>query len=547
MSFQGDISSLAMGDLFQNLAANQKTGTLTIQRQGGECHIQFLDGKIISYTDSQGFSIAEWLTEKEIITRDQLEEVVKRYRKAKKKSLGEILRDLGILKLEEYQSYFLDLVKETLYEVLSFREGTFEFHEGNLDEKLSDREARCLRLQLVSASILMEAARRTDDWQRIRLHIPTENEIYFVQVADRERLLKDARDDLAREAIRLLDGTRTLRQVIGQLPYSRFDACGVLAQLIAEKKIRPLDGSLAIQRSKGDEDPKQAIPCLKTILEREPNNRQILQRLAQLLEQEGERDESAKYNKLLAISLLEEGNLVQAEQHLKKSLELSSKDIVTWQKLWDVVRRQGDRAKMALLGDQFAEHFKSLGLMEIARDHLIEMVKLFPERTKYRVELADARFALGEQKSSVQDLFEVARDLLKKHQFDDAEKVFARILKYDHSNQKAKELYNKIRSGKLARRRAFQKKFLRATALGLLIAAASAFIGYDYYVRGELFRVTRTVFADSLLENRKYDEAVARIKAIKEKYPYSLASFYDAPMLLQTLREKRAGGQKKDP
>jgi len=544
MSFQGDISSIALGDLFQNLAANQKTGTLTIQREAVERYIQFLEGKIISYTDNQGFSIAGWLAEKEILTRDQLEEVLKRYRKTKKKSLGEILRDLGILKLEEYQSYFLELVKQTLYEVLSFREGTFEFLEGNLDEKFSDREARCLRLRFASATILMEAARRTDDWLRIRLHMPTENEIYFVQTADRERLLNEAQDDITREAIQLLDGTRTLRQVIGKLPYSRFNACGVLAQLIVEKKIRPLDGSLAIQRSKEDEDPKQAIPCLKTILEREPNNRQILQRLAQLLEQTGERDESATYNKVLAISLLDEGDLNSAEASLRKSLELNSKDIVAWQKLWDVIRRQGDRGKMAQFGDQFAEHFKSLGLMEIARDHLAEMAKLFPEDMKYRVELADARFALGEHKASVQDLFDIAREHLKKRQFDNAEKVFARILKYDHSNQKAKELYNKIRSGKFARRRAFRRRILRTAAICLLIAAASALVGYDYHVRGELFRVTRTVFADSLLENRKYDEAIARIKAIQEKYPYCFASFHDARLLLETL-EKRSAVQKK--
>ena len=544
MSFQGDISSIALGDLFQNLAANQKTGTLTIQREAVERYIQFLEGKIISYTDNQGFSIAGWLAEKEILTRDQLEEVLKRYRKTKKKSLGEILRDLGILKLEEYQSYFLELVKQTLYEVLSFREGTFEFLEGNLDEKFSDREARCLRLRFASATILMEAARRTDDWLRIRLHMPTENEIYFVQTADRERLLNEAQDDITREAIQLLDGTRTLRQVIGKLPYSRFNACGVLAKLIVEKKIRPLDGSLAIQRSKEDEDPKQAIPCLKTILEREPNNRQILQRLAQLLEQAGERDESATYNKVLAISLLDEGDLNSAEASLRKSLELNSKDIVAWQKLWDVIRRQGDRGKMAQFGDQFAEHFKSLGLMEIARDHLAEMAKLFPEDMKYRVELADARFALGEHKASVQDLFDIAREHLKKRQFDNAEKVFARILKYDHSNQKAKELYNKIRSGKFARRRAFRRRILRTAAICLLIAAASALVGYDYHVRGELFRVTRTVFADSLLENRKYDEAIARIKAIQEKYPYCFASFHDARLLLETL-EKRSAVQKK--
>ncbi len=64
MSFQGDISSFSLGDVFQNLAANQKTGSLRIQSGGSERFVLFRDGKAVSYSDDQGFSIIEWLVEK---------------------------------------------------------------------------------------------------------------------------------------------------------------------------------------------------------------------------------------------------------------------------------------------------------------------------------------------------------------------------------------------------------------------------------------------------------------------------------------------------
>src|SRR5688572_32697838 len=119
MSFQGDISSIALSDVLQNLAANQKTGTLTMEGRQGVRRIQFRDGKIISYADDQGFSIADWLADKEIVPAEKMEEALRRYKKTKRKSLGEILADLGVLSLEDYRSYLVDLVKETLYEVLS--------------------------------------------------------------------------------------------------------------------------------------------------------------------------------------------------------------------------------------------------------------------------------------------------------------------------------------------------------------------------------------------------------------------------------------------
>jgi tetratricopeptide (TPR) repeat protein len=541
MSFKGDIQSISLGDVVQNLASNQKTGTLVIGAGSGQPmrYVQFRDGRIVSYTD-EGFSILAWLLDKGIVPDDLRSEVVRRSTNAKRKTLGEILRDMEIIGLDSYTSYLADLVRETLYEVLTIREGSFEFLEGNLDEKYGDREVSAYPLDFNPTSIVMETACRADDWQKIRRHIPSEHEIYAPPRGERARLIEEASDDVSKAALDLMDGTRSLKQVIRRLPYSRFDACRAIAGLIAEKKVRPLDGDFAMQDAAAEGDPREVIARLKAILEREPNNREVLKRLADLEERVGNRGESAVHRKFLAISYLEEGDLAQGEASLRRSIELNSKDITTWQKLWDTVRRQNDREKAAAVGAEFAEHFKRLGLMEIVRDHLLELVKLFPERVRFRIDLAEARFALGNRKAAVRDLFDLANDLVKKSRLDDAQKVFERILTYDRDNRRARDFLEKIRSGKLARWRADRRRFVHtAVHLGLFLALFT-YLSFELYVRGELLQATKIVFAQSLLEERRYDEAIERVEAVRDAYPFSITAVYEIPRILEILGEKRS-------
>ena len=545
MSFQGDISSIALGDVFQNLSTNGKTGTLAIRSGTVSRQVRFRAGKVVSYGDDGGFSVLQWLADKEIIPAAGKEEASRRFARVKKKTLAEILEDLRLLDREEFRGYASDLVKEMLYETLSLREGAFEFKEEDGADAApagGDRELAALGLELNSMSLVMEAARRSDDWQKIRRHIPSEADVYLVPPAAREGILAEAGDEAVSQAVDLLDGTRTLRQVIARMPYSRFEACRTLAALIAEKKARPLDAD-HLDRSPASSDPQQAIACLKAVLDREPNNRDVLGRLADLHEKEGSRDDAATCAKLLAISHLEEGDLAQAEEALRKSLHLNPRDIVSWRKLWDVVRQSGDRARIEAFGNQFTEHFRKLGLMEIVRDHLAQMVELFPQALRPRVELAESRFALGDKKGAVTALFEVANELLKRGRMEEADKVYVRILKFDRENAKARELHEKIASGKLARRRSRRRRLIHQGLLLSLLLSLVGYLSYELYVRGELVVAARTVFADSLLEHGRRDEAARRIEAVGRTYPFSLTARFKVPDLLRALRHPAGQGR----
>src|SRR5262245_20978414 len=129
MKFQGDLHALPIVDVAQNLAANRKSGVLTIRRGQEVRRILFRDGKILSYADNSGFSIPRWIEEKGIVDSKVLQKALVRYKRTRRKTLGEILDDAEAIKKEEYLEYIHDLVKEMIYETLTFRDGTFEFSE----------------------------------------------------------------------------------------------------------------------------------------------------------------------------------------------------------------------------------------------------------------------------------------------------------------------------------------------------------------------------------------------------------------------------------
>ncbi|HLU49402.1 MAG TPA: DUF4388 domain-containing protein, partial [Planctomycetota bacterium] len=267
MSFQGEISSMALGDVVQNLVANRKTGILHIEAPELVCEIWFEDGVIVSYTDRRGIDIAPWLVEKGIVAPQSMEEALKRLKRSRRRSLGETLARARILPLDDYKARYANLIHDALCEAFTLPDGKFDFHDMAIDEARADPEMRRLGIRFAAQSVVMEAVRRADDWTRIRRYLPPESEIWQAAPGALERLGDDEANELTVHAIESLDGTSTLRQVIARLPCSRFEAVRTLADLVARKLIRPVESDKIIEGIGLAPDPDEAISRLEAILE----------------------------------------------------------------------------------------------------------------------------------------------------------------------------------------------------------------------------------------------------------------------------------------
>ncbi len=541
MKFQGDISAIAVTDVVQNLANNRKTGTLAIQRGEVLRKIVFQDGKIASYWDNAGFSIPRWVEDKGIVDPDTLKRALQNYRKSRKKTLGEMLHQAGAINHEDYLHHVKDLFQEVIYETFSFRDGTFEFHENKIDPESVDREIAGSKIELQAGPVLIESARRLDEWEAIRRSLPSDCEIYQVHPSERTALKNEMREDeLAMAAIDLLDGTRTVREVVAALPAGRFDACRVLADLVSRKAARPVDGNVLVDRLQAGTTPAEksrALVGLKVALDREPGNRTLIQKVAELSLELGNKEESGVHRKLLAGALLEDGDIAGAERELRQSLKLNVKDISAWQKLYETLERKGDGAALLVTGRDMARQLRKMGLEERARDQLARMLERFAGHVDLRLEHADTLFALGSRAESVQCLLELARDLLKRGQSDESERVLAKVLEYDRDHKKAREIYDKLRTGKHARQRAKRRAFIRSAAGVLAIVGLGAFFGYDLYARRDFTIATREVFAEGLLEKGNHRAAIDRLEAVRQRHRYSLTALLEGREFLRAIKE----------
>ncbi len=118
------------------------------------------------------------------------------------------------------------LSSELVYEVLRWSVGKFEFraHERSA---LADRA----RLALHAPTLVLDGLRRVESWRHIEANLGDFDDI----LASRPGLAGVSLQRLGeheQRVLALIDGERTVRQVIAASNLSSFDACRILAELL---------------------------------------------------------------------------------------------------------------------------------------------------------------------------------------------------------------------------------------------------------------------------------------------------------------------------
>lgn len=530
MSFQGDIPSLSLADVIQNLANNQKSGVLTVRGARGKHCIVFEGGVVVSYVD-ETFPPIDWLIQKKHVPPDAKAELTRRYSK-EGKTLGQLLEEMGLLDPQTYKNLLRRFVKERLYEVLSFRKGTFSFRSNSTQTVPDDRDVRSIGMSLSPTTLLMEAARRTDDWQKIREQIPSDD-VVLVPAGDPAEL-QSVQDEVARGILPLLDGTRTVGMVMAEAPNFPFEVAETLARLVAEGKVRPAGSAPA--GPKPEESPQELIPQLEARLREDPRNAELLAKLAELSEAAGDKRKAIEHLKSLAALHLEKPDFREARRSLEAALSLEPEDEETWNALLKVSRLSGDMTALLSVGEETAYRLRKLELFEVARARLEQLKKLFPQDVEVRLQLAETLAQLGQRESAAKDLEGFAKQLLRSGSTEEAERVLSKALEIEPNRQTANELLEKIRSG-VAVPAGSPPSSIRTWILVALLFALCAQLCYELHVHGRFFQAAKSVFAEGLLEKGEYAQAIARIEAVRRRYFLSLTAIYKAPGLLEAIRE----------
>jgi hypothetical protein len=221
MAIEGPLKELGIHDVFQLLDLNRKTGVLTVTSplRHNRGNIFFDRGEIIyASIQSNPHPLGGLLIRGGKITEADLHRARDMQKRGDNRRLGEILVSIGALTHRDLQNHVRFQVEEVVFEILNWREGYFSFVEGPLKESKTDST-----VHIPTESLLMEGARRIDEWSRIEKKIPNLGVVpTLAQVANGTG---GALDLLPQdwEVLAMIDGVCNLHEISKRLSRSDFD------------------------------------------------------------------------------------------------------------------------------------------------------------------------------------------------------------------------------------------------------------------------------------------------------------------------------------
>lgn len=230
MAIEGPLRELGIQDVLQLLELAGKTGVLTVrsERLNDEAIVHFRNGEIVFAVRRRSTRrLGQLLIRAGQITRQELDTALETQRSDPTRRLAEILLGAGAVTQAELERQLRFQMEETVYELMAWEEGYFKFEER-------DEVGRQPLLSRVRVdSLLMEGARRLDEWARLESKVPSAEAIPALAPASDRDI---APLDLTAEQWELLaevDGERDIRQLAADLGRSAFDVAKTVYALVA--------------------------------------------------------------------------------------------------------------------------------------------------------------------------------------------------------------------------------------------------------------------------------------------------------------------------
>jgi tetratricopeptide (TPR) repeat protein len=240
MAIKGSLKEASLPDVLQLLALGKKTGCLAVADRQNFGYIYFEDGRICyASIVNRRDRIGDLLRKNQLITSDQLDQAIRVQDVHRERRLGDILIELGFVPREQLERLLLLQIEEAVYHLFTWNQGTFNFEPGVRPEQ------QVFTVLINPESLLLEGARRVDEWSQIEKKIPSFDLIFSVDPAHAPGADVDL-SPAQRRILPLLDGSRDVRQVMDECSLIEFDAAAALFGLITAGYVRRVGTSAKV-------------------------------------------------------------------------------------------------------------------------------------------------------------------------------------------------------------------------------------------------------------------------------------------------------------
>ncbi len=480
MALRGDLASVDLAQVFQMLALNKKVGLLSIQ-----------SAKLwkVLYFDQRGVTVyhnEHALSERVLAASVRAGELAGEAASEVREHAAQIGQPLahsllagGYLDESELAYRGRTELEEEIYDLFFCREARFEFHEGATF--LEAREGVVdPRFFFNCDSVIMEAARRIDEWAYITERIPSTAQV-LVSVADLE---DDGSYGVDAGAIfDLLDGRRSVARIVELTGLTAFQVCKTLGMFLDARLIAPVaaDDLLKFGNQCLDEG---RLPDAINLYERAieagiglPESHGLAARAYQA----AEKYEQATFHLESEAELrVAEHDFEGAARCLVEARNLVPTNLAARERLVELCVA-ADGVRMPGFdpleeGKELAELLGELGDMGRVRAVLERLLTFAPHDPDLKKALVNVHIRAGDQKRVIQLYEAIAEDLVALNKPIEAISYLQKILLLDRSRSDVSERVRRLYEvDERARNRA---RLLGALAALFLVLAA---VGEGYY------------------------------------------------------------------
>ena len=213
VTMRGDLEQINLADIFQTLAMTKMEGVLQLRNPLEVRHVYCRDGyvRILMTNRATARRLGQRLIQAGLVQPEQLRAALLEQRQ-QRLPLGELVVAAGLVTQEQIDDFLSTQITEDLFALFTWQHGSFEFWKGPAaDAAQAAAFDRCPEFEV--NSLLLELARRSDEWQSILAAIGSLDE---VPKRCSDAIGIEAPTEIHEAVFAAVDGERTYRDVAEQ-------------------------------------------------------------------------------------------------------------------------------------------------------------------------------------------------------------------------------------------------------------------------------------------------------------------------------------------
>jgi hypothetical protein len=228
---QGYLQHILLIDLLQLLSLSGQTGVLELRQGWNARNIYFQDGRLVAISlGTRPLTLGELLMKAGWLTAQQVEFLVQRSRQSGQ-SFRALLVESRLVSEDDLRTLNDHQLEEAIYSLFLWRECQFRFYWGQPDN--IDLE-RTLPVDVSSERLIMEGARRVDEWGHLSPLVPSLRMVFHpngpVEALPLARV--EGLSNRDRRVLVLLDGRSDVLALAARSGLNRLEVLRSLAVLV---------------------------------------------------------------------------------------------------------------------------------------------------------------------------------------------------------------------------------------------------------------------------------------------------------------------------